>query len=71
MFLVSQLPKKGYLLGNEEVQKEGQGTRPALHLLVVCQKVLAQPYAGIGKGLKPDIDTAESLRARGARLRAS
>ncbi len=35
---------------------------PALHLLVVCQRILAKPYyAGTGKGLKPDIDNAVAV----------
>jgi hypothetical protein len=39
-------------------EKEGQGVSPALHHIVVRQQALAKLYTGVGKGLKPDIDSA-------------
>jgi hypothetical protein len=45
-----------------EASKEGQGISPALHVLVLSYKVLAKPYyAGTGRGLKPDMDSAVAV----------
>jgi hypothetical protein len=38
-----------------------RATSPALHLPVVYRKVLAEPYAETGKGLKPDMDNAVAV----------
>jgi hypothetical protein len=44
-----------------EARKVSRATSPALRLPVVHRKVLVEPYAGTGKGLKPDMDNAVAV----------
>jgi hypothetical protein len=58
-------------LETEGTQREDRAIGPALHLLVLCQEVLAKPYAGVGKGLKPDTDSAIAAVVAAAAIAAA